>query len=155
MSKYPNSVVPEWAMEEAAAAIQWATQNHPTLGRNGWGYGGGWSDEESVATAIAFIDCSGVRVRHNVDRKVTSYSWKHRAEEWGREVGFAPYVANGDMILAALWRGVMTREDVSIGPNAFLALALPTGAAWLERARGRAPDPRRARLSDDRVEEVR
>ena len=157
MSKYPNRVVPEWAMEEAAAAIQWVKAKYPTLGRGGWEIGLGWDSEESVATAIAFLDFSGVQVRERLNRECTSYSWKHRAEEWGGAIGFAPYVANGDMILAALWRGVKTRRANDVdwkGPNSYCALHLPENLLWYRRARRRAPEPTRASVSDDRVEEV-
>ena len=52
-------------------------------------------DQEQVATEIAYLRS------HVFGGCVDSYDLKHRAEAWGRELGFARYVSHGALIAAA------------------------------------------------------
>jgi hypothetical protein len=74
----------------------------------------------SVATAIAFIESDEV-TRTRTPRG-GSYALKHCAERWGRRIGFAPYVGNGDFILAALHCGV--RLGKPFGSNCLVSLSM-------------------------------
>ena len=52
-------------------------------------------DQEQVATAIAYLRS------HAFGGCVDSYALRHRAQAWGRELGFARYVSHGALITAA------------------------------------------------------
>jgi hypothetical protein len=80
---------------------------------------------QRIATALAFIDHGPVTRQRSVGRKSQSSYWlKHRAENWGRALEFEPYIANGDMIAAALWRNIPMRRAgwARNNPNCQLAL---------------------------------
>src|SRR5207248_8631498 len=62
---------------------------------------------EEVATAMAFLQM----LRPTKLAYVSSYSLKHAAENWGREVGLRAYVSNGALILAALTLGLVVRPS--------------------------------------------
>ena len=67
---------------------------------------------EQVATAIAFL-------RLCIPTKVPtkgSYGLKHEAECWGRRNGRCRYVANGELIAAAIYLGFCI-SDKACGPN--------------------------------------
>lgn len=86
-----------------------------------------------VATALAFIDCGPVmRVGLKSRKARNSYGLKHTAENWGRHLGFEPYIANGDLICAALYRGIpITRYDRR-SPNCTVALGVIQEAGCLQ-----------------------
>ena len=76
-----------------------------------------------VATALAFLDCGPVvQVALSNRHAKSSYGLKHDAERWGRLLGFEPYIANGDLICAVLYRGIPYRHIR--GPNCTVALRL-------------------------------
>jgi hypothetical protein len=50
-----------------------------------------------------------------------SYGLKHLAEDWGRAAGLEPYVANGELIAAALYLGFTVTLDPGT-PNAFIGV---------------------------------
>jgi len=85
-------------------AIDDAAEHHKNLDRNGWARVRMQPlDLECVATAIMFIAVGPVK--HMKIPRWSSYSAKHAAERWGRNLGFAPYIANGDFLAAALSNG--------------------------------------------------
>lgn len=78
---------------------------------------------EQVADAIRFLDAAGRQKMLN--RRSTSYGWKHVAERWvGR------YISNGAMIAAALIRGY-TVKRCATGSSAFINI--PRAALALSR----------------------
>jgi DNA-binding XRE family transcriptional regulator len=122
---------------EAKSAVVAALRRHPDLTLNGFRYRGYREDafdslkheHESrfallsddslaqVATALAWIDAVEITAKP----KVGSYGAKHQAERWGRENGYASYVANGALLAAAVYRDVPLRR-VKDTPNAMLGL---------------------------------
>lgn len=70
-----------------------------------------------VATAIAWIDS----VKITKSPQIGSYGAKHQAERWGRENGYATYVANGALLIGAIERKVPLKR-VAGSPNAQLGL---------------------------------
>jgi transcriptional regulator with XRE-family HTH domain len=70
-----------------------------------------------VATAIAWIDS----VKTIKTPTTGSYGAKHQAERWGRENGYASYVANGALLVGAIYRKIPMKR-VARSPNALLAL---------------------------------
>jgi hypothetical protein len=71
-----------------------------------------------VATALLYLHAGPIEILERVSRKLphTSYGLKHKAENWGKLVGFAPYVSNGAFIVAAEWLHVPSRRH-SGSPN--------------------------------------
>lgn len=71
------------------------------------------SGRKQVATGIAAL--KALRLLNGVD----AYAAKHRAEQWGRRNGMAPYVSNGAIIAAAVGLGIGVSSDrdgnVSLG----------------------------------------
>lgn len=122
---------------EAKSAVVAALRRHPDLTLNGFRYHGYREDafdnfkqeHESrsalftddtlaqVATALAWIDAVEITTKP----KVGSYGAKHQAERWGRENGYASYVANGALLAAAIYRNVPLKP-VHGTPNAMLGL---------------------------------
>src|SRR5689334_6540186 len=101
--------IPEQYLTDAHDAIAAVTAEFPELSCSGW-----VPDplrepfsQACVATALAYLDCGPVlRAGISNRRKWSSSYWlKHRAEDWGGMLGLAPYVSNGDLICAVLWRG--------------------------------------------------
>jgi hypothetical protein len=81
-------------------------------------------DLASVASAVCFITHGPVLKLRRVRRNGThSYGWKHTAERWARDLGMAPYIANGDFIAACLGLDVAIAQ-VRDTPNAWIALSL-------------------------------
>jgi len=77
-------------------------------------------DLKQVATAIAFL-------RLCVPTKgaaVNSYGLKHAAERWGREHGMQPYVANGELIVAACYLGLSIGYEPRNSPNVGVGVQL-------------------------------
>lgn len=124
------------AYREAQRALVTALKKEPTLSLNGFPYAYeddpfdvAKSDQESrarlfsddslaqIATAIAWIDA----VKVTGKPRAGSYGAKHAAEKWGRENGYAPYVANGALLVAALFRKVPYKR-VPKSPNAQLGI---------------------------------
>lgn len=84
-------------------------------------------DPKCVATSLAWLDCGDtVPLKTPGARSALgSYGAKHLAERWGRDVGLHPYVGNGDLICAILWRGILYKRDESRGsPNCSIARKL-------------------------------
>ena len=79
---------------------------------------------EQIATALAWIDVTPKTKTPNHN----SYAAKHAAERWGRENGLCPYVANGALIAAAIYRGVPVKRLFG-SPNAMLGLTTKSVAA--------------------------
>lgn len=86
--------------------------------------------------AIEFLKHRGQRATLN--RKITSYSWKHDAERFHRAAGADnDYVANGMMIAAAIHLGFKFARE-GYGPNAFLNVADVKAAGPRRRSDGTA-----------------
>lgn len=123
--------------QEAKNAVVAALSKHPGISLNGFPYRGFNRDEfeglqsehesrarlfsddslAQVATALAWIDA----IKTTKTPKIGSYGAKHSAERWGRENGFSSYVANGALIVAAVYRDVPLKR-VKDSPNALLGL---------------------------------
>jgi hypothetical protein len=80
-------------------------------------------NRDEVATVLLFLAGGPVQELSHIPRKLheTSYTWKHRAEDWGRLLGFSPYVSNGAFIVAANWVGIPSRR-IHNSPNVSYAL---------------------------------
>ena len=72
---------------------------------------------EQFAGALAFLD--GVQPLKSLNRRRTSYGWKHVAERWHKARGNPCYVSNGMFIAAALARGFRI-ERLPSDPNVYL-----------------------------------
>ena len=119
-------VIPVQWLVHAGRAIKLAPRG---LYRPGWNHGLPPRLQErfdigAVATAIAFIT-AGPTCRISVP-KTSSYWLKHRCEEWGDRVGYAPYVMNGDLIAALSYCNV--RLGRPHGANCAVALRYEEGA---------------------------
>jgi hypothetical protein len=79
-----------------------------------------------VATALAWLDAgtTGYLGSPTATSALGSYRAKHLAENWGRDVGYYPYVANGDLIAAIIWRSIRYKRDGGRSPNCRIALKL-------------------------------
>lgn len=125
------------------AEISAVSKAHPELCAWGWQhtkrlpeggrdpvYGpGDWALMDSqdwrwqVHTAQQFIATR--RIRKTLNKGLSSYGWKHKAERWGKAAGLSPYVSNGAMIMAAHLCGVAVedyRGNWHNTPNPYLAL---------------------------------
>ncbi|MEQ0776166.1 hypothetical protein ABLT15_28060 [Paraburkholderia tropica] len=76
----------------------------------------------SVRTALRFLENSAT-TRKTINKRVTSYSLKHAAERWGANEHLSSYVANGELILAALLAGFRC-ERIARSPNCFFNIAI-------------------------------
>lgn len=116
---------------EAAQAIRFAQVQHPDLGWDGF-YpipdipeprrldANAASDQIQVATAIAFLRlCPKTQRPHQ-----SSYSLKHQAERWGRHNNLSPYVANGALLIAAIYLAFPIKREGHLNPNAQLGVSL-------------------------------
>ena len=131
MSQRYDVTIPEHYMQQAREAMRWVQARHPDLSANGWSGGSrNLPDLQEIATALAFIDCSGARVLQKVKHGRSSYGWKHQAEAWGRAIGFAPYVSNGAFIAAALHRNVPIKRFDGSSPNCELGLSQHGWVNW-------------------------
>jgi hypothetical protein len=73
---------------------------------------------ENVATAIGFLrQCQKLKTP-----KLGSYGLKHVAEQWGARHGMQPYIANGELIVAAIWLDFNVEWDGS-EPNVRIAVS--------------------------------
>ena len=123
--------------DEATKAIEMAKALLPTLTADGIGAGavvngryrtvfsGPVFEEDRrqfsvacVATAIAFLR----QCRHTKIPNLNSYGLKHAAERWGMCHGMESYVANGDLIAAAIFLGF--NIDTSDNLNAAIAVSV-------------------------------
>lgn len=79
---------------------------------------------EEFARAVAFLETK--EQARTMNRRGTSYGYKHQAERFHREQQPAAnaYVANGMFIAAALHLGFTVKRD-GAGPNAFINIASP------------------------------
>ena len=78
-----------------------------------------------VATALAWLDASLTGpVAPGARSALGSYGVKHLAENWGRDQGWHPYVSNGDLIAAIIWRSIRYERDGGRSPNCRIALKL-------------------------------
>lgn len=58
---------------------------------------------EQIGTSLAFIDvCQRIELAKMPN--INSYALKHIVERWGAANGLEPYVSNGALITAAIWR---------------------------------------------------
>lgn len=80
--------------------------------------------EEEVKRATAFINEVGIIKTFPHKFKLNSYSVKHVAEAWGREVKKLSnaYISNGSFIYACLECSVPIRL-IDAGPNVYVALS--------------------------------
>lgn len=75
-------------------------------------------------TVIPQINAAGIFIRERcqqtaqIQRKDTSYGWKHVAESWLRESQMGGYVSNGAFIAAAALAGYRVERDAPQKPNA-------------------------------------
>jgi hypothetical protein len=112
------------SIEEAKRAIEFAKAKMPNL--TTWGIGiletieqrQHWKNSgpefdrarksfhpKNIATAVAFLrQCRKVK-----KFTYSSYHLKHQAERWGRYNGLEPYVANSELIVAAVYLGFPIR----------------------------------------------
>jgi len=109
---------------DAARAIEAALVAEPSLDAIGVGYRPrGRSDVDrrrtcsplspaGVATALEFL----ARCRPTTQPRLSSYSLKHRAENWGARHGLAAFVWNGELIVAAIALGLKIEKHFS-SPN--------------------------------------
>jgi hypothetical protein len=74
---------------------------------------------KSIATAIAFL-----RQFHRPIKEpnLGSYGLKHTAERWGDRHGMEPYIANGELIVAAIYLGFSIQPSDD-GINAWIAIS--------------------------------
>ncbi|HEY4215009.1 MAG TPA: hypothetical protein VGM84_26265 [Steroidobacteraceae bacterium] len=115
--------IPPKVLEAAGRAIAEALA-HGQVGDGGVGdHSHQHFNREEVATVLLFLAAGPVKELRNIPHKLheTSYTWKHRAERWGRVLGLPPYVSNGAFIIAADWLGVPSRRSPN-SPNVFYAL---------------------------------
>lgn len=70
-----------------------------------------------IATAIKWIQSS----KKVNEYKCNSYGAKHRAEKWGKENNYSPYVANGALIVAVVFCKVK-HERLTNSPNVKLGI---------------------------------
>lgn len=111
-------------LREAAKAVELAEAEFPLLDPRGLGpYGQPYVrnqhsfdtdfGREQVATGIEALKALPLSERSH------AYAVKHRAEQWGRRNGMAPYVSNGAIIVAAIRLGIGVHRDkdgdVSLG----------------------------------------
>lgn len=107
-----------------------------------------------VATGLAWIETVKVLTKPTIG----SYGAKHCAERWGCNNGYASYVANGALLVAAIYRKIPIRR-IPDSPNALLGLdtnPMPeakrgTFTAWLRsqtKARGGLGDLARDAAED-------
>lgn len=73
--------------------------------------------EEVVAKVMAWIR-ERCKPRKTLDRRKTSYDWKHEAES--RDGGIGEYVAQGEFIVAALRLGYRAGRVPGDGPSVYL-----------------------------------
>ena len=108
------------ARKQAPKAITRAAKELPTLSISG--FDGSVRDKndiyalnpERVAVAMLFLSMACKPTRKPA---YGSYGLKHCAERWGKAVGLAPYIANGELIAAANHLGLQIRQRPT-GPNA-------------------------------------
>ena len=92
---------------------------------------------EGVATAINFL----LQCRPVASARLSSYGLKHAAERWGGRYGMASYIANGELIAAAIFLGLPIARVDPTSPNVAVAVGrqdlarLDPSFPWL---RGRA-----------------
>lgn len=115
---------------EAITAIEMAKAAYPRLCPNGMGLGNNWRDTEAlerdrsrfspanVETAIAYLR----QCRPAKRPTVSSYHLKHLAEQWGRENNMQPYIANGELIAAAIYLGIKIGKPFQNYPNVGIAV---------------------------------
>jgi hypothetical protein len=128
------------AAEFADIAIARALAAYPDLGSGGFGGGNyaGPFDRQQIAAAMLFLHQCGRTATPN--RAIgSSYSIKHMAERWSRSVGLEPYIANGNLICAAVGLNFAVRRFDDYGsPNAAVGIAIkdlkrltaPHGWCW-------------------------
>lgn len=64
--------------------------------------------------------------RRTINRRTSSYGWKHRVERWAEIVyGQHIYISNDEFIEVALQEGVLGRSCGVSDPNWWFALAVP------------------------------
>jgi hypothetical protein len=80
----------------------------------------------NVETAIAFLK----RCRKTTKPSRGSYGLKHAAEQWGQANGMQGYIANGELIVAAVYLGFTMkwdwRGDDNNSPNVMIGVVTPT-----------------------------
>lgn len=74
-----------------------------------------------VSTAVMFLALGPVERLSAANKRAhsNSYGLKHQAEIWGEAAGLEPYVANGELIAAALYLG-FTAVQIPGTPNALI-----------------------------------
>lgn len=119
-------------LAEATEAIRFVNLQ-PSLGLSRGGFAphnehiqGEALDPKCVATSLAWLDCGDTSPLKSpgAQSALGSYGAKHLAERWGRDAGYHPYVGNGDLIAAVLWRGIRYKRDQGRSPNCSIALKL-------------------------------
>ena len=119
-------------LAESAEAIRYVNLQ-PSLGLSRGGFAphnqhiqGEALDLKCVATSLAWLDCGDTSPLKSpgAQSALGSYGAKHLAERWGRSAGYHPYVGNGDLIAAVLWRGIRYKRDEGRSPNCSIALKL-------------------------------
>jgi hypothetical protein len=110
---------------------------------------------DEVATSLLYLVAGPVVILPRMPRGGgdSSYYLKHQAEDWGRLVGFAPYVSNGALIVAADWLGVPSRRYQG-SPNIEYGVKVPKTFGYSsgdEAFDTRTCCPRSARYSQARA----
>src|SRR3954462_1954006 len=107
------------ALRDAIAAL---LLEHPNLTLSGFDVRGDGLERSLVSAegvrqvrlALAYLSSNAVQLAGAVNRRRSSYFWKHRAESWSRR-----YLANGAFVVAAILVG-LAWERVPRTPNVFV-----------------------------------
>jgi hypothetical protein len=147
--RYPIAL-PTGEREAAADALKRALADYPTLCAQGFGISNlapGLPREErerrlresrihlaasveEVATAMAFLSrCDRTRTA-----RVGSYSLKHHAENWGELNGYASYVSNGALLVAAIDLELRIAPDSRSLSAAWLGMVTPNADIGVSRS---------------------
>lgn len=78
----------------------------------------------NVRTALVFLERTA-SFRKTINTKIGSYGLKHHVERWGAQNGMSTYVANGELIVAALLAGFEVKRSRTSGPNCYFNIGLP------------------------------
>lgn len=113
---------PEQFLTAARRAVELAARHDPPVTLFGIGTPAEPPTLTGTATAIAYLQHGPVVRLASAGRGECSYSLKHHAERWGRGFGLSPYVANGELIAAALALEIPITRPMRGNPNCNLAV---------------------------------
>ncbi len=76
---------------------------------------------DQVAASVIWLE--QIYSIRSLNRKRTSYSYKHLVEHYHREQGMPCYVSNGAFIAAALGHGLNVKHECPGSPNVFVNIS--------------------------------